>query len=56
MSDATTAFEVVASYLHAAGWYQDGQDPGLWLPDQVTVGVALDTELGRDGFSPWVVR
>lgn len=51
-----TAFEAVAQYLLAAGWYQDGDDPGLWLPYQVTIGTAFETQLGRDGFSPWVFR
>lgn len=49
---APTAFEAVAAYLRANGWYQDGDDPGLWLPDQVTVGVAFETQLQRDGFQP----
>lgn len=53
---ATEAFQTVAGYLYANGWWQDGQDPGLWLPGQVTIGDALDVQFGRDGFSPWVWR
>lgn len=55
---ADAVFAAVAHYLRSNGWWQDGQDPGLWRKngDEQLIGGALDSQLITDGFSPWVYR
>jgi hypothetical protein len=58
MSEAVYA--IVAAFLRERGWYQDGDDDGIWrrgdgiepwavAESGATIGAALDWQLVRDG-------